>query len=1155
MSDNESEASGDDVNDSEEGTSEEDAFKTEEMSDNESETSGDDVNDSEEDASGEDAFETEKMSDNESEASGDDVNDSEEDASGEDDIIAEGSVDANPQFGEGGGNQYFIRDFGEMTRDGRMQKIAEDEILHYDASDTKDVLDSTKSSDGTFTILKDDRPISDEELKQLDDNTADYPYENDDYFHDDTSFSEKEIAQLDEETPDEQNLARTMNDINRQIEEDRQQPFSDQEDSGPDIMPDGFKNPRKLEAGEKYFQIRPLNAEHDSPYVTDEKTVNECRDEYGNVNTKKLLEKLQINPGDNTEWKLSSYEYASGDKSNMERRTPSTSLEEGTDSFGGDYQNSNMQDANISDTKVSFENLAEYMNSHNYGPDDFATYSQDPQWRQLMRQEYPDYELPELSQESANAQLSQYMNDHNYGVDDYAEYSQDPTWRELHSAAYPDDEVSDLNEANNNNQRTSTVSTAENHPYDVSGGGGDKPPICPVCGQTPCVCNKNEDIASSHPVCPVCGKYPCICDTRDDQGNYPTLKSMENKEYFNDARTSYTKAEDVAGESELKFYKAHDMDHHIDKVIERSAEAADVYETSPETKDAVNPETSGEYVSTDNPYRERWEEFADEFSDGKDESEGWDSLKDVPFAGDTSPDASKDASAAESTEASEMPEINSISDYMNAHNYGVDDYAEYSQDPVWRELHSAAFPDDELPPLSGTNKELISESSESEISHDADTPNSELTEYAFNQELDKEFEEDILSDPDLTPEQKELMLGYFDEANHSDIITEEGESQAGNLMSDILRPEQLDDKDFDSDMQESSPFKLAMDKSNSVIDRYEKVRNNTALLNDNTGYQIAMNEMSKDLEEQVATVDLAIAENDTAVKAAEEALRNYSPEMETSPLSNTKYRELVENLQSTRGQSNQLRSQKGYLESLKKEASAEVSDEFKGVSFKSPGGKSFNDTFSELINEQGVAYPNEIVNDCGVCTMGNMANQHGGKFTEKSGLSTGFGEYDYTQITDDMSPDEKAYALKHNGLTSLDSQVNILNKMGYEAVKYESGATFEDIVANISKGNSMSLNLYGRDLNSGSNIAKRPGRIAAALRGQKSVLPANHAVTIAGLAVNPSGKPIGFFVNDTGGYGGKNNPSIFISKAKYAQMLRRTAGISSIICTGKKVFA
>ena len=32
--------------------------------------------------------------------------------------------------------------------------------------------------------------------------------------------------------------------------------------------------------------------------------------------------------------------------------------------------------------------------------------------------------------------------------------------------------------------------------------------------------------------------------------------------------------------------------------------------------------------------------------------------------------------------------------YMNEHNYGIDDYAEYSQDPIWKELHQAVYPND-----------------------------------------------------------------------------------------------------------------------------------------------------------------------------------------------------------------------------------------------------------------------------------------------------------------------------------------------------------------------------------------------------------------------------------------------------------------------------
>lgn len=93
-----------------------------------------------------------------------------------------------------------------------------------------------------------------------------------------------------------------------------------------------------------------------------------------------------------------------------------------------------------------YESVGEYLSAHNYGQEDFETYSQDPEWRELMRNEYPDYELPELSQESAQEQLNQYMSEHNYGVEDYDEYSQDPTWRELHSTVFPDDELPPLNE-------------------------------------------------------------------------------------------------------------------------------------------------------------------------------------------------------------------------------------------------------------------------------------------------------------------------------------------------------------------------------------------------------------------------------------------------------------------------------------------------------------------------------------------------------------------------------------------------------------------------------------------------------------------------------------------------------------------------------------
>ena len=104
-----------------------------------------------------------------------------------------------------------------------------------------------------------------------------------------------------------------------------------------------------------------------------------------------------------------------------------------------EYRMDNLDNPDISSD--SFNSLSDYMNAHNYGPDDFATYSQDPEWRILHREAFPDYELPPLTQENAYNQLSDYMNTHNYGPDDFAAYSQDPIWRELHSAAFPDYEL------------------------------------------------------------------------------------------------------------------------------------------------------------------------------------------------------------------------------------------------------------------------------------------------------------------------------------------------------------------------------------------------------------------------------------------------------------------------------------------------------------------------------------------------------------------------------------------------------------------------------------------------------------------------------------------------------------------------------------------
>lgn len=89
----------------------------------------------------------------------------------------------------------------------------------------------------------------------------------------------------------------------------------------------------------------------------------------------------------------------------------------------------------------ALDNMSEYMSEHNYGPDDFETYSKDPEWQQLnnelleeLGREPIDYsEISEDAETSAMDSMTEYMYDHNYGRDDFEIYSQDPEWQQLNN--------------------------------------------------------------------------------------------------------------------------------------------------------------------------------------------------------------------------------------------------------------------------------------------------------------------------------------------------------------------------------------------------------------------------------------------------------------------------------------------------------------------------------------------------------------------------------------------------------------------------------------------------------------------------------------------------------------------------------------------------
>ena len=106
------------------------------------------------------------------------------------------------------------------------------------------------------------------------------------------------------------------------------------------------------------------------------------------------------------------------------------------------------EDSPLDSNASAYDQLAAYYSSHNYGQQDYAEYSQDPEWQELnnaylqeIGQEPIDYgsdtttgNSPIDSDASAYDQLAAYYSSHNYGQQDYAEYSQDPEWQELNNA-------------------------------------------------------------------------------------------------------------------------------------------------------------------------------------------------------------------------------------------------------------------------------------------------------------------------------------------------------------------------------------------------------------------------------------------------------------------------------------------------------------------------------------------------------------------------------------------------------------------------------------------------------------------------------------------------------------------------------------------------
>ena len=390
--------------------------------------------------------------------------------------------------------------------------------------------------------------------------------------------------------------------------------------------------------------------------MTDEAPSDETEDSASDVSADEQPADIQDDmtneaPSDETEDSasdVSADEQSADIQDDMTDEAPSDETENSASDVSTDEQpidTQNDMERNADTQEDAFLQLSDYMNEHNYGPDDFATYSQDPEWQRLHSNAYPDYAPPETSsadtQENSFRQLSEYMNEHNYGPDDFATYSQDPEWQRLHSNAYPDyvpPKDSFVNSEGNVDYTSKNIS--ENTATDTRSEIGNEVTTSQTKDTAPdASTNLLDNIADE------------AQDNMDNEVSTTEPEDMVSDTYdeTNDAGTE-DKANDLTNESaEANVLNDLAMDSSVTDTNDMDNESVNQEnEDFPDSSSKDTPADNNAYTTVNNQ----------------------DAVIDKDF-GDLADDTS------------EKSAMTRMSEYMNAHNYGLDDKATYMSDPEW----------------------------------------------------------------------------------------------------------------------------------------------------------------------------------------------------------------------------------------------------------------------------------------------------------------------------------------------------------------------------------------------------------------------------------------------------------------------------------------
>lgn len=192
-------------------------------------------------------------------------------------ILFFGKVDANGDYGEGGGNQYFIQNARILKQNGNLIPVSR-EVCRFNLETDRYSSDIRMNEDG-YQVHLENRPLMEKDLVQLDESTA-HDLKNETALAGDTDLSEEDLKYLDENTPSTEGL-RIVPPGEKQ--EDFLRPLGNQEDMRGEYHPDGWTNPKELKDGDIYYQLVPGVGNGEkiySSYFTDKETIDSCRDKF-----------------------------------------------------------------------------------------------------------------------------------------------------------------------------------------------------------------------------------------------------------------------------------------------------------------------------------------------------------------------------------------------------------------------------------------------------------------------------------------------------------------------------------------------------------------------------------------------------------------------------------------------------------------------------------------------------------------------------------------------------------------------------------------------------------------------------------------------------------------------------------------------------------